>query len=199
MPMLETLDGKPVDVTPVDGDAVNRKFDQAMNDDGPDEQAPPRRQPRAAADPDSPRPRRGRPPKEDRSRTAPKAAVTLDDAQRAEGIKGWAQIGAGLCLMAGKATKNDAFRADAITIASAADDAADACVQIAKTDPGFAAALDRVCAVGPYGALISVMVGVGAQLARNHRPRLVIPGTVDPAELLAEMAKQEAANVPAAA
>ena len=47
-PTLETADGKPVDVTPVDPDAVNREFAAAMADDGPDTQAPPKRQPKSA-------------------------------------------------------------------------------------------------------------------------------------------------------
>ena len=137
-------------------------------------------------DPDAPKPRRGLPPKSEQARTAPAAAAgtVQDDGQRAQGVKGITQIGAGIALMLGKATKKDAYKADAGTIASSADQTADACIQVAHTDPKFAAALDRVCSVGPYGALITVAVGVGSQIARNHRPALVIPGTVDPAELL---------------
>ena len=41
-----------------------------------------------------------------------------------------------------------------------------------------------MCAAGPYAALISVAVSVGTQCARNHKPSLKLPGTVDPAELL---------------
>lgn len=194
MPTLETADGKPVDVTPADPDAVNAAFDAAMNDDGPDEQAPPKRQPKPAAE--APKPKRGRPVKAEQARTTAKAGTALDDGQRAQGVKGLVQLGAGVALMLGKATGKDAFTADAVTIASAADEIADACVQTAKADARFAAALDRVCSAGPYAALITVGVGVVSQIARNHKPGLMIPGTVDPAELLKA---QEAQHEPVAA
>jgi len=190
VPTLETADGKPVDVTPV-SDAVNREFAQAMANDGPDTQAPPDRRSRPVAA--EPKRKPGRPPKEAKARTTAAPGPALSDRQRAEGVKGLAQVGAGLVLMAGKATGNTAFTADAVTIASAAEQIADACVQTAKADPKFAAALDKVCSAGPYAALITVMVGVGSQVARNHKPGLSIPGTVDPAELLA------AQDVPAGA
>lgn len=182
MPTLETVDGKPVDVTPAED--IDRQFQAAMNDDGPDEQAPPKRRRSAEPAEDAPKPRRGRPPKSEQPRTTAKTVTAMDDASRAAGVKGLAQIGAGIALMLGKATKRDAFTADAVTIASAADELADACVQTAKADAQFAAALDRVCSAGPYAALITTGVGIVAQIARNHRPALVIPGTVDPAELL---------------
>ena len=38
---------------------------------------------------------------------------------RAQGVKGLAQVGAGIALLFGKATGKDAFKADAVTIASA--------------------------------------------------------------------------------
>ncbi len=146
-PQLVDLKGKPVEVTGPDADAVNARFDAAMNDDRPpQEQAPPRRQPRPPADPDAPKPRRGRPPKAEQSRSVPVPPPMLVDAQRAAGAKGIAQFGAGLALMIGKATKSQAFEADALTIAGSADQLADAAVQIAKTDPAFAARLDKVCA-----------------------------------------------------
>ena len=184
MPTLETADGKPVDVTPPDADAVNRELARAMADDGPDEQAPPKRRAKPADGAEAPKPRRGRPPKAEQARVMAKAGTVLDDGQRAQGVKGWAQIIAGVALMAGKATGKDAYRADAVTIASAADELAGAAVQVAHLDPKFAAALDKVCSVGPYGALISVGVGVVSQCARNHKPSLRLPGTVDPADLL---------------
>jgi len=190
MPSLETPDGKPVDVTPVDADAINAQFSAAMASDGPDDQAPPKRQPSADAETiNASKPRRGRPPKAEQSRTtAVKPVTALDDKTRAEGVKGWAQIGAGIAMMLGKATKNEAYQADAITIASNAEQLADAAIQTAHADAAFAARLDKICAVGPYGALIAVGVGVVSQCVRNHRPAAAIPGTVHPSELLAAAA-----------
>lgn len=193
MPVLETADGKPVDVTPPDPDEVNRQFAAAMaGDPGPDEQAPPKRTPKPAAE-DAPKRKPGRPAKAEQARTTSAAATVLDDGQRAQGVAGLVQLAAGAALMAGKATHKAAYTADAVTLASSADQIADACVQTAKADARFAAALDRVCAVGPWGALITVGVSVVSQIARNHKPSLVIPGTTDPAELL--KAQDEAEKV----
>lgn len=82
MPELTTTDGKPVDVTELDPAAINAKFGAAMNDDGPDEQAPPPRRARPAAEAaaaEAPAKRRGRPPKEDRARTVAQAPAVKDD------------------------------------------------------------------------------------------------------------------------
>lgn len=199
MPTLETTDGKPVEVIPVDADAVNAQFNAAMNDDGPDEQAPPKRQPKAQ-EPAQSKPRTARQPKAEKARTtSAKAATAFDDGQRANSVKGLVQVAAGGSLMASKmsgkdARKADAWKADAVTLASSAEQIADACVQTAKADAKFAAALDKVCSAGPYAALISVMVGVGSQIARNHKPDLKIPGTVDPAELIKAQDETEKAN-----
>lgn len=196
MPTLETADGTPVDVTPPDPAAVDREFAAAMADERPDPQAPPRRAaPAPPPDGAPPRRPRGRPPKEARPRTAPAAAAAapLTDDQRSAGVKSVVQIAAALTLLAGKATGKDAYKADAVTIASASDDLAGAAVDLAHADPKFAAALDKVCAAGPAGALITVVFGIGAQCGRNHRPSLKIPGTVDPAELLKAQDKAELA------
>lgn len=208
MPTLETADGKPVDVTPPDPAAINAKFQQAMNDDGPDPAAPPRRAPRDPAATAAARPRTSAKPKAEKSRvTTTSAAAPLSDKQRAEGVTGWAQLGAMVPLVLARATeknakdpkdpkvkaKADAYKADAATIAGHAEELADACVQVAAVDPKFAAALDRVCGIGPYGALIGVAFGIGSQVLRNHRPERKIPGTVHPDELL------RADDVPAAA
>lgn len=194
MPTLETADGTPVDVTPPDPAAVDREFAAAMSDDRPDPQAPPRRASPATPEGAPPRRPRGRPPKQDRPRTAAAAAAgPLTDDQRTAGVKSVVQIAAALTLLAGKATGKDAYKADAVTIASASDDLAGAAVDLAHADPKFAAALDKVCAAGPAGALITVVFGIGAQCTRNHRPALKIPGTVDPAELLKAQDKAELA------
>jgi hypothetical protein len=185
MPTLETLDGQPVDELP------------ELASGGDADQAPPPRPAVPPAPPPTPTPRRrGRPPRQqaDKARVAPAPAPALDDEARAAGVKGLMQIGAGITLLAGKATGKDAFKADAVAIASVADDTAAACVQIAKTDPKFAAALDKVCSVGPYGALITIAAGLGAQIARNHKPDRKLPGTVHPDELLKAQNDMEAAS-----
>jgi hypothetical protein len=204
MPSLETTDGARVDVVPPDESAATAAFTAALNDIGPDDYAPPKRQPRKTGVESTPvsKPRTSRQTKAEKSRTtaAAKPAAKLDDNARRAGVKGLAQIGAGLALMLGKATKKDAFTADAVTIASAADEIADACAETAQADPKFAAALDKVCAAGPYSALITVGISVMSQCARNHKPSLTIPGTIDPAEMLKAQTEAEAQqNEPAAA
>lgn len=198
MPTLETADGSAVDVTPVDPAAVNAAFDTAMNDTGPDASAPPKRTPAEVAE--QPKRGRGRPPKvpkAEQARTTPAKPVTaLDDVQRAQGVKGVVQLVGGGALMAAKVTENPAFIADAVTISGSADQWADACVDIARSDPKFAAALDKVCASGPRAVLVSLMVGTGLQLLRNHRPAMQLPGTVHPDKLMKEVTD---VAVPAAA
>lgn len=76
MPTLETPDGRPVDVTRVDPDEVNRQFQAVMNDDGTDEHAPPRRQP--APPEQGAKPKRAR---ADRSRTTGKPGEPAKPAQ----------------------------------------------------------------------------------------------------------------------
>lgn len=88
MPTLETTDGKPVDVTPADAEAVNAKFRAAMDSEGTDEQAPPKRQPKTAGE-DTPRAaRRTRQPKEDKARTAPAVPVKDDYTEDAQDLVG---------------------------------------------------------------------------------------------------------------
>jgi hypothetical protein len=84
---------------------------------------------------------------------------------------GFAQIGAGACLMMDSRTpdSNIAWRADALTLANTAEPLAAACVEVAKNNASFAAALDKVTKIGPYSALISVGLGIAGQLARRCR------------------------------
>lgn len=185
MPSLETPGGKTV---PIDVDAVNKAFDQTMNDDPPEKDAPPKRpaDPPAEERPKRTRQRRTREPKAEKSRTTAGASKPLTDEQRAEGVKGIYQVFAGLALMYGKGTGNPAFEADAMTLIRDADDTAAAVVSVAQTDAQFAARLDKVCGAGPYAAVIVVITNTTLQIARNHRPTLQLPGTVDPMELLTD-------------
>ena len=188
MPELQTTDGEKIEAARA---TINADFDQAMNTDEPQAAAPPRKQPRPAAPDAPPRARRERASKDDKPRTSPRGAVaTLTDEQRRTGAKGLAQVTAGVAMVAAKATGNMAFAADALTLVNHGDALADACVETAKASPAFAAALDKVCAAGPYAAMIGVGVAIVSQLARNHKPALAIPGTVDPSELLAAAAEQ---------
>jgi hypothetical protein len=178
---LQTADGSAVDPGAAETEAA---FAAAMAADpeAAPEAAPPKRQPA----PGEPPRRRGRPPKDKARVTAAAApAAALSDTQRAEGVRGLVQIAAGFAVVSSRITGSDAWKADAITLASSADAWAGACVQVARADPKFGRVLDRVVSAGPYGALITVAVSTTLQLARNHRPAAQLPGTTDPAELIA--------------
>jgi hypothetical protein len=191
MPTLSTDSGRPLAEASA-ADAAQARLAariETAETERTEPAAPPKR---AAAPAVTEKPKRGRPPgKRELPRTASTALVVLSDAQRGKQVQGFAQVGAGLLLLTSKTRKSDALRADALTIAAHAEEIADACVETARVAPGFAAALDKICAAGPYAALVSVMFTVGTQCARNHKPGLELPGTVDPAKILAAAAEAE--------
>jgi hypothetical protein len=180
---IQTSDGKPVNIDPASSDDIERDFARAMSEPAGDDKAPPKRAERTQEPrKDKPRVTRG-----SKSPAPSKPAPGLSRESRVEGVKGLVQITAGTCMIASKAVPGQsvALQADAITLASQADPLATACADIAEADERFARRLDRICAAGPYGALIAVGVSVGIQVARNHGVNL--PGTRAPEELL-EMA-----------
>lgn len=120
----------------------------------------------------------------------PKVSAGLSRNARVQGIQGMVQLGAAGCVILGKVSPAHevAFQADAITLASSADQIAEAIADTCAADERFARVVDRVSTVGPYGALIQVMFSVGMQIARNHGAP--VPGHA-PEELI-QMATQEA-------
>jgi hypothetical protein len=190
---LLTPDGSAVEIN---AEAVEREFARTMSATPADVPAPPKKP--VADDTDAAKPRRGRPPKSEQPRVtaATAAAAPGLDKQRLDGVKGFAQVAAGFCLVLDTRTPEShlAWRADAVTIANAADSMAVACVEVAKANPGFAAALDKVTKVGPYGALLAVGLGVAGQLARNHGVKAgEMLGAVAPEKLLAALEDDEKA------
>jgi len=107
---------------------------------------------------------------------APKPRAKAAGAPKAKGpdyrpgIKGIMQVVAAPLMMAGM--KNPAFAADAAAITVHADPIADAMQASAEAEPRFAAVLDRILTVGPYGALLAATMPLAAQILANHR---VIP------------------------
>lgn len=82
------------------------------------------------------------------------------------GIVGIAQLVAAPLMVAG--LKNPALRADAAAIVHHAVPIADAMQETAEQIPGFAAALDKLLSVGPYGALLAAAMPLAVQVAANH-------------------------------
>ena len=186
-----TAEGQSVDL---DLESGLKAFNQAQADasDSDSIPAPPKMSEEARERIKSePAKRRGRPGKNERARTQSKTqAAPQTDQERSDGIKGLVQLGAGLCLIADQRTpENDvSFQADAITLASSADQIADAVVATCKASDSFARAVDKVTKAGPYAALVGVVFSVGAQIARNHGVKAAeMMGAVAPEELIAAM------------
>jgi hypothetical protein len=194
VPTLETTDGKPLDPT-ADPEAVNAVFAAAANQDPtPDEQAPPKRQPRLPHDSGESKPRRGRQSKEDKSRTTDKAAeaappppspaVTAKRASSAE--ETFRLVGTGL-LMVGKIAHMPSFSADGYVVNANAEALAVKLADVAAVEPQIAKWLDKApsAKVTAWMGLASVAAGLGLQAAANHK--LIKPGsmgTADPAEII---------------
>jgi hypothetical protein len=193
-PTLETTDGKPVDVTPVDPEEVNRQMQAALNDDGPGEQAPPKRQPRTVIVGDASRQRRGRQSKAEKSRTTDKAAeaappppspeVTAKRAASAE--ETFRLLGTSL-LLVGKVTHMPSFTADGFVVNANAAPLAEKLADVAAVEPQIAKWLDKApsAKVTAWMGLASVAGGLVLQAAANHK--LLKPGqmgTSDPVEII---------------
>lgn len=113
-----------------------------------------------------------------------------------EGIAGLLSLPATALYVAGTAGKepNLALIADANAIAIATPKIAVAVSDLANERPEIAAVLDKILKVGPYGALLTAVVPMVAQILANHK---VIPagiaGTKSAEDYLSEaMANAEA-------
>lgn len=84
-----------------------------------------------------------------------------------EGIIGLIQIPAGILGMAG--TRNEDLALDGAALAMYAPPIAEALNELAQDQPAVAAALDRILAAGPYGALIGALIPLALQIAANHK------------------------------
>lgn len=107
-----------------------------------------------------------------RSRTAKPAGATKTAGKPSgvdyrPGIIGLLQIPQFGLVMAGKYV-SPAYALDAVTLQLHGPSIADALHQTAIEQPAVAAILDRVLAVGPYGALLGALIPVAAQIAANH-------------------------------
>jgi hypothetical protein len=129
----------------------------------------------------------GRPPRP-RPRVAESAPPVVTAQQRKDwkdGLLGYNQMAAAVLLVVSKRTAKEAYLADAAALAVHGPALAEASVDLAAKDPRLAAVLDKVCKAGPYGALVTASVGLGAQLAVNHgRMTAGSFGTADPADLI---------------
>jgi hypothetical protein len=114
------------------------------------------------------------------------------------GILGITQVIAAPLMVAG--LKSPVLAADAAAITLHAEPLADALQATAEQVPQFAAALDKVLTVGPYGALLAAVLPLAVQVMANHRvipePAAHAMGAMTPDELMeafAADAQQQAA------
>lgn len=124
------------------------------------------------------------------ARKAPRAAqvkAAKADSKRpyVAGIAGLVTLaGAGVGMVA-NAKRDAALAADAVTIGMYAEPLGEAVQQMADSYPNITPWLDRVCAAGPFGALLTPVMAITLQIATNHGK---IPagtmGTIDPHQLV---------------
>lgn len=110
------------------------------------------------------------------------------------GINGILQVVAAPLMVAG--LKSPALAADAAAIVHHAEDLSNALQETAEQVPGFAAVLERVLQVGPYGALLAAVMPLGMQLAVNHGLLSTeigrALGAADPGDLIASLQPEPA-------
>ena len=128
-----------------------------------------------------------------RTQNTAKQAAEFNDAKsainerRAQGVRGWAQLAAGILYMV------PPLRADAAAVVLHTPAIATEAANVADEDERAAALLDRIASVGPYGALITAVAGLAVQLAVNHG--LLKPGVMgshDPDALMSAMMEDNA-------
>lgn len=99
-------------------------------------------------------------------RTAPKRTAKPTMPDYVPGLVGIAQVVAAPLMIAG--LKSPALAADAAALTLHAEPIAQAMQATAEQVPAFAAVLDKVLTVGPYGALLAAVMPLAVQVMANH-------------------------------
>lgn len=101
------------------------------------------------------------------------------------GVKGLLQVPAFALGVLGR--RDPVYALDSAAVTLHADAIADAVHETAVADERVAAILDRVLAVGPYGALLGALLPLALQIAANHGAVRPSPdlGVLGPDELVA--------------
>jgi hypothetical protein len=193
---VSTEDGRPLHLDPAEGERAFAAAMAAPPGGGEDKTAPPKRDAKPQRDAPRGRPRVAK----GGAKAAPPRQALPPAPSHSEvvtGVKGIIQIPAAVCLMLSQRAADPVpLKADAITLASSADELAEAVAATCDADERFARIVAKVITAGPYAALAGAVISVGTQVARNHGAPM--PGTTDPAELV-RMAGNPGEPVPAAA
>lgn len=183
VPMSDQTSNAPeTEIPTVAPDAADPEAPYGRKADGTPRQRPGRK----PADGSAPRQSAPKPARKSTgARTRPSAAPDYRP-----GIAGVLQVPTAALAMAGRFKPALAY--DAAAIAVHTPTIADALNTLAQEEPRVAAVLDKVLAIGPYGAMVGVVITLGAQIAVNHK-RLPIEagqafGAVEPDTLMASLA-----------
>jgi hypothetical protein len=185
---VQTADGKPLNIDPAAAADAERQFAQAMAAPGPDDKSvPPKRAARERVEDGPARARSARAPRTPKGGKAPSAShaekAPPTHSEIVTAVQGLVQVPAAICLMLSKRAKDPVpLMADAVVLASNAEQIGEACAKTAEVDEKFAAVMAKVASAGPYAALVSVTFAVAGQIARNHG--MPVPGTEDPRDLV---------------
>lgn len=102
------------------------------------------------------------PPRSSKKQTAAVKAATGLKAKREESVNGVLQVGTLGLTMAG-------LYADAGTLGKYGPSLAAELANLAETNESFAKGIDYLDNVGPYGALATILIPFGLQIAANHK------------------------------
>jgi hypothetical protein len=84
--------------------------------------------------------------------------------------------------------QNPVYAADSRAVTVYAPGIAESLNDLAQQRPEVAAALERVLAVGPYGAVLAAVMPLCLQILTNHgKLPAGVAGTVPPTELIADL------------
>ncbi len=128
----------------------------------------------------APEKRRGRPPK----------AKGVSYQEKAAALLSLPMMGIGI---AAAATGSEALQADSATIVLYQPKLSETLGDLAEQKPEFAAVLDKMTAVGPYGALMMVALPMTLQVLANHKVIKPIEqlGVVDREQIIKAVAVEE--------
>lgn len=158
------IDTEPVTET-VDYSTHGQKTDDPSAPWGRTRDGQPRRKP--GRRPSGTNPNGGTIPRPRRTTPRKPAASKKTGPDYRPGIIGFLQIPAFALGAAGQV--NEDFALDGAALSMHAPNIAEALNQLAAENPTVAAALDRILAVGPYGAIIGACLPLLLQIAANHR------------------------------
>ena len=152
----------------------------------------------------------GTPYKRDPSRYAKRAANQQTPARKptankssapkgtdyANAVMGLLQLPMAAMALGGQVTKSEALVADSCAMVQYGPALANATAELAANDPRIAAVLDKISVIGPYSALLGVVIPLSLQIVVNHSNKQVpeqvtaATGVMSRSDLIAQVTGQ---------